>query len=141
VLGVTVAEFSFVAPTQPLTVNQRQHFHQRAKATKVWREGVRDLALTHGLPRFQRALIRFTVQHTTNHHRDTANWYLTAKACVDGLVDAGVLPAGDCDCYVVGPDMRRGPKLTAGPGPVVTIRLKEISDTLPESGDNRTLSS
>lgn len=42
----------------------------------------------------------------TNHRRDTPNLYPTAKAIVDGLVDAGLLP-DDCDGVVEGPFLRR----------------------------------
>jgi hypothetical protein len=50
------------------------------------------------------------------------NYYPTAKAILDGLVDAGVLP-DDNDDHVTGPDMRR----TRPNGPLqVTITIREI---------------
>jgi len=44
----------------------------------------------------------------SGHRRDPANWYPSFKACVDGLVDAGVLNDDD-HAHVIGPDMRIGP--------------------------------
>lgn len=132
---MSITEFGFVAPAVPLTLNQRFHFRKEAQIVKVWRAEAAKLAKVYRVPSFGRAYITITVQHTTGHHRDALNWAATGKAIVDGLVDAGVLE-DDCDCYVVGPDMRRGPKISQ-PGPVVTVRLEEINpDMLPENVDN-----
>lgn len=54
--------------------------------------------------------VRITAFVGRNHNRgrwDPANWSGTAKACVDGLRDAGVL-VDDSTAYVTGPDMRAG---------------------------------
>ncbi|WJV48932.1 hypothetical protein [Streptomyces flavofungini] len=48
------------------------------------------------------------VLHPQNRQRrDPANWYPSFKACVDGLVDQGILEDDD-HTRVVGPDMRLG---------------------------------
>lgn len=47
----------------------------------------------------------------------------TAKAIVDGLVDAGVIP-DDSNEWVTGPDMRAGEKR---PEPCVVVRVEAIA--------------
>ena len=58
-------------------------------------------------PLFDRAHILGVLHPSTNGRRDPANWYPSFKACVDGLVDAGLF-ADDDHTHVLGPDMRLG---------------------------------
>jgi crossover junction endodeoxyribonuclease RusA len=92
-----------------ITANQRSGWHARARATKQWREiaawrAFRDLS---GV-RVQRARVVCELRFDSKRRRDPANWAPTAKAVIDGLVDAGVFPDDD-SAHVVGPDMRLGP--------------------------------
>jgi crossover junction endodeoxyribonuclease RusA len=91
-----------------ITANHRSTWYARAAQTKAWREiaawrAYRDLA---GL-QFARAHVVGELRFRSLRRRDPANWAPTAKAVLDGLVDAGLFPDDD-DAHVVGPDMRIG---------------------------------
>lgn len=94
-----------------LTENQRLHWAERNQRIRGWRFATYVAARKAKLPRLDRARIECELLFTDVRRRDPGNWSPTAKACVDGLVDAGVF---DDDDYtrVVGPDMRIGPKVT-----------------------------
>lgn len=113
-------------PAAFISANGRLHFRKRAELTKVWRElaATRVYTLRQPLlPKYDLAHITVTIRFATNHRRDVGNYYPTAKAIVDGLVDAGVLPDDD-DRHLVGPDLRREyPNGT----PRVTVHIKEIT--------------
>ena len=98
---------SINAPCDPLTANQRLHHHARAELTRNWR--LRTAILARRLPNLPHAHVTYWIHATTNRRRDVANYYPTVKACLDGIVDAGVL-VDDSDRYVVGPDPRPGEK-------------------------------
>lgn len=89
-----------------LNSNDRLHRMQEVTITRAWREkaaaAAKDLeALTPP--------VRITafVWKKRGGRYDPGNLYPTAKACVDGLVDAGLLPDDDYT-RVIGPDMRHG---------------------------------
>lgn len=113
-------------PCDLISANGRLHFRKRAELTKKWRglagETAALYANTGFAERHDRAHITVTIRFATNHRRDVGNYYPTAKAIVDGLVDAGVLPDDD-DRHLIGPDLRREyPNGT----PRVTVHIKEI---------------
>ena len=92
------------------------HGNRYAKADLIrqWRQAAAWQAKRQHLPRLpiivDGGLVRIvaTVHLTTKPSRwEATNWLPTAKACVDGLVDAGVL-VDDSNRYVIGPDMRAG---------------------------------
>lgn len=94
------------APADWINSNQRIHRMQTAKLTKAWRaaaakaaEGVSELTPP----------VRITahIWKPRKGRYDPGNLYPTAKACVDGLVDAGLLEDDD-HTRVIGPDMRHG---------------------------------
>ena len=93
------------AGTQLLTMNQRLHFMAAAQRTKTLRETTGWLARAQRIPPLEAALIVCELTVPDRRRRDPANWMPTAKACVDGLVDAGVLLDDDFS-RVRGPDMR-----------------------------------
>jgi crossover junction endodeoxyribonuclease RusA len=92
-----------------LTANKRQGRWAAARMTKNWREiaawrahrGIGPICI-------RRAHVVCELRFSANRRRDPANWAPTAKAVVDGLVDAGVFPDDDA-LHVIGPDMRLGP--------------------------------
>jgi hypothetical protein len=90
--------------------NQRLFWRVKSLRIKAWREDTRRIATEAKAPHLLRAYIIGELHFGTNARRDPANWAPTAKACVDGLVDAGVF---DDDNYrhVTGPDMRIGEKV------------------------------
>lgn len=98
-----------VAPTEFINANQRQHWAPRARAVRAWRERAGWAARAARVPAFTEPVhITATIHRDHNRGRfDAANYAPTAKACVDGLVDAGVL-VDDSNRYVQGPDMRAG---------------------------------
>jgi crossover junction endodeoxyribonuclease RusA len=80
----------------------------QAKITKAWREAAAQVAA--GLPTFEHPVrIIAEVWKSRLGDYDAGNLYPTAKACVDGYRDAGLL-IEDNNRYVVGPDMRHGGK-------------------------------
>jgi hypothetical protein len=60
------------------------------------------------VPHLERVHIIGVLHPKDRQRRDPANWYPSFKACIDGLVDQGVLDDDD-HTRVVGPDMRIGP--------------------------------
>lgn len=109
-------------PCELINANQRLHHHAKAKLTRAWREAVPREIVCYKRPLHPRAHITVTIRFATNHRRDVGNYYPTAKAIVDGLVDAGVLP-DDNDAHVIGPDMRR--EYPNGE-PRVTVRIEAL---------------
>ena len=100
--------FTIEAPCAFLNVNERPHYHQKAKLTKAWREAAAEHA-----ERFATMNLRIPVRIVAHIHKpgnrrwDPANYMLTTKACVDGMVDAGLFADDDWK-HVIGPDHRRG---------------------------------
>ncbi len=88
--------------------NRRQLWYVRHADIRRWR--------THGFKAAQglvstpivRARVVGELRFADRRRRDPSNWTPTAKAAVDGLVDAGVF-IDDSSRFVVGPDMREGP--------------------------------
>lgn len=93
-----------------LNANQRLFWRVRSARVKAWREAAGQRAIEMHIPRMDSAYILAELRFSTNQRRDPANWAPTAKACVDGLVDAGVF-VDDSHKYVTGPDMRIGEKV------------------------------
>lgn len=89
-----------------LNSNDRLHRMQEMKLTKAWREKAAEVAA--GLAALTPP-VRITayVWKKRGGRYDPGNLYPTAKACVDGLVDAGLLTDDD-HTRVIGPDMRHG---------------------------------
>lgn len=91
--------------------NYRGHTAVLAHKVKPWRSLGRDEASAVWNRRGQTGLaapvrVWLEVTFPTNHRRDSANLYPTAKALLDGVVDAGLLP-GDHDGTIEGPWIRR----------------------------------
>jgi hypothetical protein len=119
----------------PIQRGTRQPIRPSRPQIKRWRAQAAWSARAARLPRFDVPVhITATVHLDTRPgaHWDAANWLPTAKACVDGLVlhpkhgGADVLP-DDCNCWVVGPDMRAGARV-ADARLVLTLRhVREAS--------------
>ncbi len=102
------------APCEWITSNQRLHPMKRHRLTERWRATARLVAFAAKVPPAVTVLGEGRVHVLATVHRvhrrgrwDPANWYPTAKAVVDGLVDAGVL-TDDSARHITGPDMRAG---------------------------------
>jgi crossover junction endodeoxyribonuclease RusA len=114
--------------TQLLTMNQRMHHMVTARLTKTLRETAGWLARAQHIPHLEAAWIVCELTVPDKRRRDPANWMPTAKACVDGLVDAGVLEDDDFS-RVRGPDMRlnvAGHRERYGRGGVFTVCITEL---------------
>lgn len=107
-------------PCDFINANGRLHHHAKAKLTKAWRELAAATAMTHKR-KYDQAHVTVGIRFPTNHRRDVGNYYPTAKACLDGIVDAGLL-IDDSDQYVTGPDMRR---IRPNGTPLVVVTITE----------------
>lgn len=96
-----------------ITENQRLHWGSKAALVRRWRESARVYARHQRMPPLDGGHIICELRFADRRRRDPHNWTPTAKACVDGLVDAGVFP-DDSSSYVDGPDMRIGPVVPRG---------------------------
>ena len=101
------------APCDWINSNHRTHRMEVAKRTRLWREAamvaVRYETKALGLLFDGAVHITATVHKTRAGRWDAGNLYPTAKAIVDGLVEAGVL-YDDSNEYVIGPVLRAGEK-------------------------------
>lgn len=93
-----------------LSDNQRLFWAARNQRTQGWRLATFLRAKHDRLPKLDYARIICELRFADARKRDPSNWAPTAKACVDGLVDAGVFTDDD-STRVIGPDMRMGPKV------------------------------
>lgn len=98
--GVTVLTFD--QPDRLMSMNDRMHWRPRSRQIRVWRHAARIAALH--IPTARRPHGQCTVDIELpvkdNRKRDPHNYYPTVKACIDGLVDAGVWPDDDPDHVV-----------------------------------------
>lgn len=85
--------FSFNAPAERLSLNQRMHWANRARIAREWRwiaeVCARNHAIVHKLPiPFGRSLVTVTFCVGQHRRRDADNAVATTKHIQDGLVDA-----------------------------------------------------
>ena len=108
-------------PGLPLiNANKRIFRYQLNEMTQAIREAAKLLA--GPVPAMKRAHIVCEIRPPDRRRRDVHNLYPSAKAAVDGLVDAGVLP-DDSDRYLIGPDMRAG---DVEPGGRLVLHITEL---------------
>ena len=94
--------------TKLINANQNIHFRRKAELVKVIRNAAWTMARHSNIPALQRAHVYFVIHpDDVAKRRDPGNWAPSAKAAVDGLVDAGVLPDDD-STRLLGPDPRIG---------------------------------
>lgn len=102
------------------------------------RKAAKAAASEATIPRMDRARVICHVTREvlgTKAKWDPANWYPSAKACVDGFTDAGLWP-DDSVHYVLGPDMRGVTTVKDPPyGNLVfhIYDLSEVSHVEPEA--------
>ncbi|MCO6011452.1 hypothetical protein NE236_41535 [Actinoallomurus purpureus] len=90
-----------------INANRRIHWMRRAELTRALRTAAYLLAIKADIPHLNRAHIVAEYRPPDRRRRDVHNLFPSAKAAIDGLVDAHVLH-DDSDRYLVGPDMRIG---------------------------------
>jgi hypothetical protein len=114
---------------RPVSLNQERSKHYRARIedTKWWRENFSWAALDAGMPHLEAAEI--TVQPILENRRwqDTAACFPSAKAAIDGLVDAGIL---DDDTPDILPSITfKRPIL--GPQPGLQLTITALKERVP----------
>lgn len=75
----------------PLSLNDRSHWRVKAKTTKRVREWVAQSAW-YSVPPCAAAVVELHYVPRDARRRDRDNLVATLKPCMDGLVDAGVIP-------------------------------------------------
>ena len=108
------------APADWINTNRRYHHMAKAKLTKAWRLAT-SLQARDTPPMRTPVHITATIWKPRTGRYDPNNLADTTKACVDGLVDAGLIP-DDSYKEVIGPDHRHG-----GKGPAkLTLTITEM---------------
>lgn len=93
---------------------RRMHWAQVRKLAKPIREAACLVARSQRIPTLDRAHVVYVIHPSPQtRKRDPGNWAESAKAAVDGLVDAGVF-ADDDSSHVIGPDPRLGEPVKGG---------------------------
>jgi crossover junction endodeoxyribonuclease RusA len=90
-----------------LNANDRLHYRERSKRTEKLRSEAYKAAKAQPFMPFTKVRLRCIFRAPDKRRRDVANLYPSFKACIDGLVDAGVLP-DDNDRYVTEVCLVRG---------------------------------
>lgn len=120
------------APAIWLNANQRTDLRRQTPDRRAWRDAGRVYALQAKLPKLQRAHLLAELRFADARRRDVHNLYPTIKALVDGLIDYGLLP-DDSHEYLVGPDLRYGPRIAKRSGGVsgeVFLTITELDADL-----------
>ena len=100
------------APAVWLNANSRADRRREARTRRAWRDAAHIYARQAKLPKLGRASIIAELRFTDKRRRDAHNYYPTVKACIDGMVDYGLLD-DDSDEFLVSVDIRRGVPLSA----------------------------
>lgn len=108
-----------------LNANDRNHWARHHRVTRHLRYTAAWLTRSQHIPALGRAHIVAVYEPPDRRRRDPANLYPSVKACVDGLVDAGVLPDDDA-AHLEGPDMRLGARERHGLGRLV-LHIREVT--------------
>ena len=121
---MTALELTILAPCDWLNANERLHWAEKARRTRIWRHTAHGAVLAQAKGARFDVPVRITVTiHKTRAGRyDATNWAPTGKALIDGLVDSGLLEDDD-NTRVIGPDMRAGEKRAE---PCVVVRVEAI---------------
>lgn len=95
-------------PLELLNANHRLHWTKVVKVVSEIRTAAGWAARAAKVPHLARAHIECELRFWDTRRRDPSNWASpSAKAAIDGIVDAGVLDDDD-DKHLDGPDMRLG---------------------------------
>lgn len=113
------------APAKPLSLNEerRLHWRDRTARTDPWRDLTILMARQARLARAvlaAPATVTVVIPVADHRRRDPSNYYPVVKACVDGLVKAGVWPDDDPRYLKV-----TEPVLTLDPAASIRIELRD----------------
>ena len=122
---MSALELTIPAPCDWLNSNQRLHWAEKARRTRIWRYTAHGAVLAQcaGLTFTVPVRIVVTIHKPRAGRYDATNWAPTGKALIDGLVDSGLLEDDD-NTRVIGPDMRAGEKRAE---PCVVVRVEAIA--------------
>lgn len=113
------------APAPWISANDRPHWREKARRTSAWRAVTRLAARTDSHdPLVTPVAITITVHRASARKSDATNLAPTAKACIDGLVDAGWLPDDD-DTHITATTFVAGEPRKP---PALTITITEQGD-------------
>lgn len=120
------AFISLYAPARWLNSNDR-YKRRPNEAIQAWRlltSAVARKGLHDGIfkPFTGRVHITVELRFPDNRRRDAANYYPTIKACVDGIVEAGLI-VDDSDKYVDALTIRRGPREPRGEMVITVVEV------------------
>lgn len=87
-----IASIEFQQPAPLMSMNDRPHWAARARQVKTWRTAACAAADASPHRLLPPALVELHLPVPDSRRRDPMNYAPTMKACVDGLVDAGVWP-------------------------------------------------
>lgn len=76
----------------PLTLNQRQHWAAKARATRRVRADTALVLRAARVPPCERIVVQLGYTPRDRRRRDTDNLVATLKAVADAVVDAGIVP-------------------------------------------------
>jgi hypothetical protein len=94
--------------------SRRQHWGAVRRTARDIRTAANIAARNQHIPTLDRAHVVYVIHPTPQtRKRDPGNWAESAKAAVDGLVDAGVF-VDDNSAHVLGPDPRLGDPVPRG---------------------------
>jgi len=97
-------------PDEWINANQKLHWAVKNSRVQTWRDTACYLARQAKLPQLALpASVNAYIIKDRGSRYDPNNLADTTKACIDGLVDAGVLP-DDSWQELIGPDHRHGGK-------------------------------
>lgn len=124
-------------PMRRLNANDTFPSHAvKASVVKALRTAARHAAEGAGVPRLEAAHVFYVVHlHQRAHRADPGNWAPTAKAALDGVVDAGVLPDDDWR-RVAGPDPRAGERVSLRGGRLTLVLRKRLGSARLEGGNS-----
>ena len=75
-----------------LNGERTMHYHKRARLVKTWREAAYEAAKKAKVPKMKQIdIVCHPCRGTRRNMADTGGHFPVAKACIDGLVDAGVI--------------------------------------------------
>jgi Holliday junction resolvase RusA-like endonuclease len=106
-----------------LSLNGRQHWAQRNRATQVIKQAAWAVAKQARVPRLERAEITVIYRPPDRRRRDAGNLAASGKAAIDGLVLAGVL-ADDDSSHLIREEYEIGDLCPLRRGRLV-IRIRE----------------
>lgn len=130
----------------PLTPNHRPGRHERARLTRMIRTAARAVAMSARVGAQPPCAVRAVWFPPDRRRRDAGSLTLTAKAAIDGLVDAGVWPDDDPghvveERYRIGAVDRENPRIELHLIPEAidaAAPLPHVADNSPPGTNRRT---